>query len=41
MRLSLWRLYNNNPQKLYDEWVKDNKPEEIKLTFTQWLDKNK
>jgi hypothetical protein len=39
MRLSLWRLYNNNPQKLYDEWVKDNKPEEIKLPFTKWLKK--
>ena len=41
MRLALWRIYNNNPQKLYDEWLKDNKPKEIKLTFTQWLNKNK
>lgn len=25
--------YSKNPQKLYDEWIKEN----LKLTFTQWL----
>lgn len=39
-RLSLWKIYNENPQKLYDDWMGENK---IKKTFTQWLmsDKSK
>lgn len=32
-RLSLWKIYSENPQKLYDEWIKEN----LKLTFTDWL----
>jgi hypothetical protein len=24
MRFALWRLYNKNPQKLFDKWIKEN-----------------
>ena len=38
MRLSLWRIYNNNPQKLYDDWIKEN--QKTTKTFTGWLKSN-
>lgn len=24
MRMALWILYNRNPQKLFDKWIKEN-----------------
>lgn len=40
MRFSLWKIYNENPQKLYDDWIKENEPKitpTTKKKFSEWL----
>ena len=37
-RWSLWKIYNENPQKLYNDWVKEN--QKTTKTFTEWLTSN-
>jgi hypothetical protein len=37
-RWSLWEIYNKNPQKLYNDWIKEN--QKTTKTFTEWLRSN-
>jgi hypothetical protein len=37
-RWSLWEIYNKNPQKLYNDWIKVN--QKTTKTFTEWLRSN-